>query len=94
MVGKTYKEDSEFLSNILFNDNDIATWYFLKLASFEILTVHPDGHQDIDLKQELPSGYRSFTLEHLQSKILIVDDEQITSDSHMLEVLKTLFFSG
>jgi hypothetical protein len=43
MLGKMYKEDSEFLSNILFNDNDIATWYFLKLASFEILTIGPDG---------------------------------------------------
>jgi hypothetical protein len=43
MTGKTYKDDSDFLSNVLFNDNDIATWYFLKLASFEILNVLPDG---------------------------------------------------
>jgi len=43
MTGKTYKEDANFLSGILFNDNDIATWYFLKLASFEILHNLPDG---------------------------------------------------
>jgi hypothetical protein len=37
MVGNKYKDDSKFLSNVLFNDNDIATWYFLKLAGFQIL---------------------------------------------------------
>ena len=49
MTGKSYKDDSEFLSNVLFNDNDIATWYFLKLASFEILNVLPGGQQDLQL---------------------------------------------
>ena len=35
ILGTSYREDPDFLRIVLFQNEDIKTWYFLKLAAFE-----------------------------------------------------------
>ena len=64
MIGSSYREDPEFLSTVLFQNEDIKTWYFLRLAAFEFYTEVKEefSQQQIVFPVDLPSGYKSVSL--------------------------------
>jgi hypothetical protein len=74
MIGLKYRDDEEFLAKILFDENDVTIWYYLKLASFEF--AEPNVQQ-ANLHTDLSSTYQTFTLLDLQRCICFDEDEHV-----------------
>ena len=97
MLGTTYREDKEFLHSILFSDDDIKTWYYLKLSAFEFVKEEADdGIQNFIIRADLPAGYKSVNLESVRNRIRQAKlDKSLTSTPiNALNHAKTTFYSG